>query len=202
MSPGAIKAARVVREPGTPELVQAVERGLVAVSAAKTLVRPSPKEQGAIALESDKRQRAMLIKRRKRKAAQMPKPTPTPPAEALQLTPQRAKSAEPHGPYSAAAPRREPAGDDRRQDRRSPEGADEDCRQPNWSISGRGGEALERRRLSRESDPIESQIPGAGAKAFDAVCQRWSENFARTWAWPAQGRVPAPPRPNPAPRAP
>jgi protein gp37/ParB-like chromosome segregation protein Spo0J len=101
VSRSAVQAARVVREQATPELVQAVERGMVAVSAAKALSRLSIKEQGAIALEPDSRKRRTLIKQGKRKAASLPKPV-TKKVEKLHLTMQNKKTVR-LGPYSVAA---------------------------------------------------------------------------------------------------
>ena len=70
-----INDARAVREQASPDLVKAVERGKVAVSAAKVLARLSVEEQFAIASAGDK-ERAVLVRQGKQRARALPKPAP------------------------------------------------------------------------------------------------------------------------------
>jgi protein gp37/ParB-like chromosome segregation protein Spo0J len=75
-----VAAARKVIDEGTPELAKAVERGRVAVSAARALVNLPHKDQVAIAAEPDDRERRKLIHGAKDRLSRQPKPEP-PPAE-------------------------------------------------------------------------------------------------------------------------
>lgn len=85
-----IKAARVVLEKGSPELVRAVRNGNIAVSAARALVSLPRRDQVAIASEKDDRERAKLIKAAKDSARREPRPEP-PPAVELTHTKEKTK---------------------------------------------------------------------------------------------------------------
>lgn len=74
----AVKDARKVLDQGTPELVKAVERGRVAVSAARQLVNLPRQDQVAISAEPDDRERRKRIKAAKERVSRQPKPEPAP----------------------------------------------------------------------------------------------------------------------------
>lgn len=80
-----VVAARVVLDKGTPELVKAVERGRVAVSAARTMVHLEARDQVAIAAESDDAARRRMVKSAKERIRSRAKPEP-PPAELILVT--------------------------------------------------------------------------------------------------------------------